>query len=91
MIDLKTSKRKIEKIVSDMQYRELRKKILNEIKNQISFLHKIYESKKIRTQLSCINSLRKFILKTDTITPEDYDVILNYLAIQVGSVLNDSY
>ncbi|GAJ22557.1 unnamed protein product, partial [marine sediment metagenome] len=38
-----------------------------------------------------INSIKKFVLRTKEMTPEDYDVILNYLAIQVGSVLNENY
>jgi len=48
-------------------------------------------SNKNFNKISCINSIKKFVLRTKEITPEDYDVILNYLAIQVGSVLNDSY
>ena len=83
----------IENFAVNTQFEELRDKLICEIKNQESFLHDKYkfQFEKIRTQLSCINSIKKFVLRTKEITPEDYDVILNYLAIQVGSVLNDNY
>ena len=81
----------IENIAVNEQFEELRDKLIYEIRNQESFLQNKFQSEKIRTQLSCINSIEKFVLRTKEITPEDYDVILNYLAIQVGSVLNDSY
>ncbi len=81
----------IENIAVNAQFEELRDKLICEIKNQESYLQNKFQSEKIRTQLSCINSIKKFVLRTKEITPEDYDVILNYLAIQVGSVLNDNY
>ena len=80
-----------ENIAVNAQFEKLRENLICEIKNQESFLHDKFQSEKIRTQLSCIKSIKKFVLRTKEITPEDYDVILNYLAIQVGSVLNDSY
>ena len=81
----------IENIAVNAHFEELREKLICEIKNQESFLQNKFQLEKIRTQLSCINSIKKFVLRTKEITPEDYDVILNYLAIQVGSVLNNSY
>jgi len=81
----------IENIAVNKQFEELREELIYEIKNQESFLHNKFQSDKIRTQLSCINIIKKFVLRTTEITPEDYDVILNYLAIQVDSVLNDNY
>ena len=81
----------IENIAINAQFEELRDKLICEIRNQESYLQKKFQLEKIRTQLSCINSIKKFVLRTKEITPEDYDVILNYLAIQVGSVLNENY
>ncbi len=81
----------IENIALNTQLEDLRDKLICEIMNQESFLQNKFQSEKIRTQLSCINSIKKFVLRTKEITPEDYDVILNYLALQVGSVLNDNY
>ena len=91
MINFRINNTGIENIAVNAQFEELRDKLIREIKNQESFLHNKFQSDKIRTQLSCINSIKKFVLRTKEITPEDYDVILNYLAIQVGSVLNDNY
>ncbi len=81
----------IENIVVNPHFDELREKLICEIRNQESYLQNKFQSEKIRTQLSCINSKKKFVLRTKEVTPEDYDVILDYLAIQVGSVLNDNY
>ncbi len=91
MMNFRINNMGIENIAVNPQFEELRDKLICEIRNQESFLHNKFQSEKIRTQLSCINSIKKFVLKTKEITPEDYDVILNYLAIQVGSVLNDNY
>ena len=81
----------IEDIAVKAQFEKLREKLICEIKNQESFLQNKFQLEKIRTQLSCINSLEKFVLRTKEITPEDCDVILNYLAIQVGSVVNNYF
>jgi len=91
MMNFRINNTGIENIAVNAQFEELRDKLIHEIKNQESFLHNKFQLEKVRTQLSCINSIKKFVLRTKEITPEDYDVILNYLAIQVGSVLNDSY
>ncbi len=91
MMNFRINNMRIENIAVNPQFEELREKLICEIKNQESFLYNKFQSEKIRTQLSCINSIKKFVLRTKEITPEDYDVILNYLAIQVGSVLNDNY
>ncbi len=91
MMNFRINNMGIENIAVNAQFEELRDKLICEIKNQESYLQNKFQSEKIRTQLSCINSIKKFVLRTKEITPEDYDVILNYLAIQVGSVLNDSY
>ena len=91
MMNFRINNMEIENIAPNTQFEELRDNLICEIKNQESFLHNKFQLEKIRTQLSCINSIEKFVLRTKEITPEDYDVILNYLAIQVGSVLNDSY
>jgi len=64
-----------ENIAVNAQFDELRDKLICEIRNQESFLHNKFQSEKIRTQLPCINSIKKFVLKTKEITPEDYDVI----------------
>ncbi len=81
----------IENIAVNPQLEEFRDKLICEIRNQESFLQNKFQPDKIRTQLSCINSIKKFVLRTKEITPEDYDVILNYLAIQVGSVVNNYF
>ncbi len=91
MMNFRINNMEIENIAVNAQFEELRDKLIYEIKNQESFLQNKFQSEKIRTQLSCINSIKKFVLRTKEITPEDYDVILNYLAIQVGSVLNDNF
>ncbi|MBA7503250.1 hypothetical protein ES706_01858 [subsurface metagenome] len=91
MMNFRINNMGIENIAVNAQFEELREKLICEIKNQESYLQNKFQSEKIRTQLSCINSIKKFVLRTKEITPEDYDVILNYLAIQVGSVLNDNY
>jgi len=91
MMNFRINHMGIENIAVNPQFEELRDKLICEIRNQESYLQNKFQSEKIRTQLSCINSIKKFVLRTKEITPEDYDVILNYLAIQVGSVLNDSY
>ena len=91
MMNFRINNMRIENNAFNGQFEELRDRLICEIKNQESFLQNKFQSEKIRTQLSCINSIKKFVLRTKEITPEDYDVILNYLAIQVGSVLNDNY
>ncbi|GAG73431.1 unnamed protein product, partial [marine sediment metagenome] len=87
MMNFRINHMGIENIAVNAQFEELRDKLICEIKNQESYLQNKFQSEKIRTQLSCINSIKKFVLRTKEITPEDYDVILNYLAIQVGSNL----
>jgi len=91
MMNYRINNMGIENIAPNPQLEDLRDKLIYEIKNQEFYLQKKFQFEKIRTQLSCINSIKKFVLRTKEITPEDYDVILNYLAIQVGSVLNDNY
>jgi len=91
MMNFRINNMGIENIAVNPQFEELRDKLICEIKNQASYLQNKFQSEKIREQLSCINSIKKFVLRTKEITPEDYDVILNYLAIQVGSALNDNY
>ncbi len=91
MMNFRINNMGIDNIAFNAQFEELRDKLICEIKNQESYLQNKFQSEKIRNQLSCINSIKKFVLRTKEITPEDYDVILNYLAIQVGSVLNDSF
>jgi len=91
MINFRINNTGIENNAVNAQFEELRDKLICEIRNQESFLHNKFQSEKIRTQLSCINSIKKFVLRTKEITPEDYDVILNYLAIQVGSVVNNYF
>ena len=89
MMNLRINNTGIENIAVNAQFEELRDKLICEIKNQEFYLQNKFQYNKIRTQLSCINSIEKFVLRTKEITPEDYDVILNYLAIQVGSVVNN--
>jgi len=91
MMNFRINNMGINNIAVNGQLEELREKLVCEIRNQESYLQNKFLSDKIKTQLSCINSIKKFVLRTKQITPEDYDVILNYLAIQVGSVLNDNY
>ncbi len=91
MMNFRINNMGIENIAFNKHSEELRDKLICEIKNQESFLQNKFQSEKIRTQLSCFNRIKKFVLRTKEITPEDYDVILNYLAIQVGSVLNNNY
>jgi len=91
MMNFRINNTGIENIAVNAQFEELRDKLICEIRNQESFLQNKFQPDKIRTQLSYINSIKKFVLRTKEITPEDYDVILNYLAIQVGSALNDNY
>ena len=91
MMNFRINNMGIENIAVNPQFEELRDKLIYEIKNQESFLQNKFQPDKIRTQLSCINSIKKFVLRTKEITPEDCDVILNYLAIQVGSVVNNYF
>ncbi len=76
MMNSRINNMEIENIAFNRQFEELRDKLIYEIKNQESFLQNKFQLEKIRTQLSCINSIKKFVLKTKEITPEDYDVIL---------------
>jgi len=64
--------------------------LVNEIVNQMSFLEKKCRPEKLKNHLSPIEDIKKFVLAKKDISNDEYDLILNYLAIKVVSVLEGS-
>lgn len=70
--------------------KKIKEELVNEIENQISFLQGKCRPKKLERHLSSIINIENFVLAKKEISNEEFDFILNHLAIKVVAVLENA-
>jgi len=70
--------------------KKIKEELVNEIENQISFLQGKCRPKKLETYLSPIIDIENFVLSKKDISNEEFDFILNHLAVKVVAVLENA-
>jgi len=70
--------------------KKIKEELVNEIENQMLFLRGKCRPERLEKNLSPIINIENFVLSKKDISNEEFDFILNHLAVKVVAVLENA-